>query len=86
VQYKGFLSYSHAADDKLAPSVQAALHRVARPWYRLRSMWIFRDKTGLAATPSLWNAIEKALSNSEYFHGFARRRLALGAERGRMVA
>jgi WD40 repeat protein len=67
VQYKGFLSYSHAADDKLAPSVQSALHRVARPWYRLRSMSIFRDKTGMSATPSLWNAIEKALSNSEYF-------------------
>jgi hypothetical protein len=67
MQYNGFLSYSHAADGKLAPAVQSALHRFARPWYRLRSVWIFRDKTGLAVTPSLWGTIEKALSESEYF-------------------
>jgi hypothetical protein len=67
MQYNGFLSYSHAADSKLAPAVQSALHRFARPWYRLRSVWIFRDKTGLAVTPSLWGTIEKALSESEYF-------------------
>jgi len=67
VQYNGFLSYSHAADGSLAPTVQSALHRFARPWYRLRSVWIFRDKTGLAVTPSLWGTIEKALAVSEYF-------------------
>jgi hypothetical protein len=49
------------------PAVQSALHRFARPWYRLRSVWIFRDKTGQAVTPSLWGAIEKALADSEYF-------------------
>jgi hypothetical protein len=67
VQYNGFLSYSHAADGNLAPAVQSALHRFARPWYRLRSVWIFRDKTGLAVTPSLWETIQKALADSEYF-------------------
>jgi len=67
VQYNGFISYSHAADGNLAPAVQSALHRFARPWYRLRSVWIFRDKTGLAVTPSLWEAIQKALADSEYF-------------------
>ncbi len=67
MQYNGFLSYSHAADGNLAPAVQSALHRFARPWYRLRSVLIFRDKTGLAITPSLWGTIEKALADSEYF-------------------
>jgi hypothetical protein len=67
VQYNGFISYSHAADGKLAPAVQSALHRFARPWYRLRSVWIFRDKTGLAVTPSLWETIQTALADSEYF-------------------
>jgi hypothetical protein len=66
-RFKAFLSYSHAADGKLAPAVQLALHRIARPWYRLRSMWIFRDKTGLSATHSLWGTIETALAESEYF-------------------
>src|SRR5271157_6046274 len=67
MQYNGFISYSHAADGNLAPAVQSALHRFARPWYRLRSVWIFRDKTGLAVTRSLGGMIEKALADSEYF-------------------
>ena len=66
-RFKAFLSYSHAADGQLAPSVQSALHRIARPWYRLRSMWVFRDKTGLSVTPALWSTIQAALSDSEYF-------------------
>jgi hypothetical protein len=66
-RFKAFLSYSHAADGRLAPALQSALHRIARPWYRVRSMWVFRDKTGLSVTPSLWVTIEAALSHSEYF-------------------
>ena len=34
--YVAFISYSHAADGKLAPQLQAVIHRFARPWYRLR--------------------------------------------------
>jgi hypothetical protein len=66
MKYNGFLSYSHAADGSLAPAVQSALHRFARPWYRLQTLSIFRDDTGLAVTPFLWGAIEKALADSEY--------------------
>lgn len=65
--YKAFISYSHAADGKLAPAVQSALHRFAKPWYRLRAMRVFRDKTSLSANPALWPSIEKALNESEYF-------------------
>ena len=36
--YRGFISYSHAVDGELAPAVQLALHRFARPWYRLRAI------------------------------------------------
>ena len=31
VTYDGFISYSHAADDLLAPSLQAGLQRFANP-------------------------------------------------------
>jgi len=31
--YKGFISYSHAADDRLAPALQSGLQRFAKPWY-----------------------------------------------------
>ena len=30
--YDGFISYSHAADDLLAPRLQAGLQRFANPW------------------------------------------------------
>ena len=66
-RYKAFISYSHAADGKLAPALQTGLERFAKPWYRLRALRIFRDKTGLAVTPALWNSIQKALETSEFF-------------------
>src|SRR6185369_5357986 len=61
------MSYSHAADGRLAPALQSALHRFAKPWYRLRALHIFRDKTTLAVTPSLWGAIQAALDESTFF-------------------
>ncbi len=65
--YKAFISYSHAADGKLAPALQAGLHGFAKPWYKLRAMRVFRDETGLPTSPELWASIESALSQSEYF-------------------
>ena len=65
--YDAFISYSHAADDMLAPAVQHALHTFAKPWYRLRAMHVFRDKTNLSASPGLWQSIETALGHSEWF-------------------
>ena len=65
--YKAFISYSHAVDGKLAPALQDALHSFAKPWYRLRAIRVFRDRTTLSATPALWPSIEKALGESEYF-------------------
>lgn len=65
--YDGFISYSHAADGKLAPALQRALHGLAKPWYRRRALRVFRDKTSLSANPALWPAIEQALGQSEWF-------------------
>ncbi|MFP3869157.1 MAG: toll/interleukin-1 receptor domain-containing protein [Desulfobacteraceae bacterium] len=65
--YRAFISYSHAADGKLATALQSALHRFAKPYYRRRAIDVFRDQTSLSITPALWPAIEKALSESEYF-------------------
>jgi len=67
LRYDGFISYSHAADADLAASVQAALQGFARPWYKTYAVRIFRDKTGLSASPALWNSIVRALEVSEYF-------------------
>lgn len=65
--YKAFMSYSHAADSKLATAIESGLKRFAKPWYRLRAMRVFRDKTSLAMTPALWPSIQRALTESEYF-------------------
>ncbi len=65
--FDGFISYSHAADGRLAPAVQRGLQSLAKPWHRRRALWIFRDQTGLAVTPALWTSITKALDSSEYF-------------------
>ena len=67
MRYKAFISYSHAADGKLAPAIQHALHRIAKPWYKLRTMRVFRDQTNLATNPGLWSSIESALSDTEFF-------------------
>jgi len=65
-RYEAFISYSHAADGKLAPQLQVELQRFAKPWYRTRAISVFRDKTSLSATPSLWPTIEAALGNSAF--------------------
>ena len=67
MSFDGFISYSHAADGRLAPAVQRGLHHLAKPWHRRRALWIFRDQTGLSVTPALWTSIQNALDGSEYF-------------------
>jgi hypothetical protein len=62
--YDAFVSYSHAVDSSLAPAIQTALHRLARPWYRVRALHVFRDVTNLSAAPELWPMIERALDDS----------------------
>lgn len=67
MRYDGFISYSHAADGQLAPALQKALQKLAKPWFRRRSLEVFRDETGLSVDPHLWGAIVKALDDSEWF-------------------
>lgn len=65
--YDVFISYSHALDGTLAPTLQRELEQFAKPWYRVRSLRVFRDDASLSANPSLWSSIEQALSNSSWF-------------------
>lgn len=61
-----FISYSHAGDGDLAVCVERGLRRIATPWYRLPTLRVFRDDTGLAATSTLWSTIESELERSRY--------------------
>ena len=65
--YDAFISYSQAVSGKLATALQAWLERFATPWYRPRSLRIFRDYTSLSASEDLWQTIEQALSSSSHF-------------------
>src|SRR5215211_5464735 len=65
--YDAFISYSHAADGRLAPALQAGLQRLAMPWYKPRALRVFRDDTGLGVNPALWDSIASALESSRFF-------------------
>src|SRR6478672_7582773 len=65
--FDAFISYSHAADGRLAPALQRAVQRLAKPWYRLRALRVFRDDSALSANPHLWSSIQDALDESEWF-------------------
>jgi WD40 repeat protein len=65
--YDGFISYSHAADDLLAPRLQSGLQRFAKPWWKRRALRIFRDESSLSANPHLWSSITEALDQSGWF-------------------
>src|SRR5215470_3807457 len=65
--YDAFISYSHAKDRPVAVAVQQGLHRLAKRWYQVRALRVFRDDTSLSANPHLWGAIEQGLRGSRYF-------------------
>lgn len=64
--YDAFISYSHASDRALAASLQSAIQRLGKPWYRRRALRLFRDDTSLSASPDLWSSIEYALQRSRF--------------------
>jgi hypothetical protein len=65
--HAAFISYSHAVDGALAPAIKAALQRLAKPWYRRRSMRVFHDKASLSVNPGLWSTLQTILSDTEFF-------------------
>lgn len=67
MEYDAFISYSHAADGRLAPAIQNGLQRLAKPWHQRRSLRVFRDETGLSVNPHLWESIVEALDESRWF-------------------
>ena len=65
--YDAFVSYSHHHDGSLAAALQTGLEQLAKPWYRIRALHIFRDTASLSANPALWPSIENALISSRWF-------------------
>ncbi len=65
-RYAAFMSYSHSGSAGIAPALQHGLRALGRSWFRAPDLAIFRDNTGLAATPALWPTIERALADSRW--------------------
>jgi tetratricopeptide (TPR) repeat protein len=66
-RYDAFISYSHAKDRALAIALQGVIQTLGKPWYRRRSLRVFRDEGSLSSNPALWPSIEEALANSGHF-------------------
>lgn len=67
MKHDAFISYSHAADGRLAPALQQGLEQLAKPWYRLRALRVFRDETNLSASPQLRQSIVDELAQARWF-------------------
>jgi WD40 repeat protein len=73
MEYHAFISYSHAADTLRARALQSGLQRLAKPWFRLPVLKVFRDETSLSANPGLWSELERNLASSGNLILFASR-------------
>ena len=65
--YDAFISYSHAADGRLAPVLKAGLERMGRSWSQSRALRVFRDVTDLGVNADLWSSITSVLDESRWF-------------------
>ncbi len=65
--YDAFLSYSRRVDSSVASRLRDELHSLAKPWYRLRAMRVFRDESSLDMNEAIWESIEGAIRRSRYF-------------------
>jgi hypothetical protein len=63
--YDAFISYSHETDGDRAKAIEEGLERFAKPWYRRRSLNVFRDTSGLSANPGLWTSISAVMEDSD---------------------
>lgn len=67
MKHNAFISYSHSQDAELAPSLETALEKFAKPTFKRKALNIFRDSNDLSISPDLWGKIEEGLNTSEYF-------------------
>jgi WD40 repeat protein len=64
--FDAFLSYSWAADSKVAPTIQSVLQQFLCPWYKPRARRIFRDLSYLPVSSSLSESLKLRLDASKH--------------------
>jgi len=85
-EYQAFISYSHAADGRLAPALQRGLQRIGKRWYQRARFKAFRDATSLSANAALWPDLERQLARCAWFVLMASPAAAASPWVGREVA
>ncbi len=65
-RYDAFISYGHGTRQGLVDDLHTRLERFGKPWYRARSLRVFRDRTAMAAGTDLWGAIVEAMTMSSW--------------------
>ncbi|MET9486346.1 toll/interleukin-1 receptor domain-containing protein [Nocardia sp. NPDC006630] len=66
IGYGLFLSYSGQRDRGILPSLQRAIEKQPRPWYKPPLLRVFLDKSSIPIGPHLWSKIESGLSRSNW--------------------
>ena len=64
--YDLFVSHSRRLDARIAEALQRGIESFAKPWWRPRSLRVFRDVSSLSANPDLWGSIETALAKTRF--------------------
>jgi WD40 repeat protein len=65
-KYDAFISYAHESHGPQADPLQRALHRFARPWFKLRALHVYCDRTNMDWSDPLWESLRHALDASHY--------------------
>jgi len=74
--YDAFISYSRSASEPLAGGLERGLQVIARPWYHVGGLRVFRDRTGLGATPDLARTLFEHIRASNFLVLIASQRAA----------
>jgi tetratricopeptide (TPR) repeat protein len=65
--YDGFISYRHSPNQaQIVGAIQAALHKFAKPFWKLRALHLYRDESNLSVHPDLWGTLVEALDRCRY--------------------
>ena len=75
-KFIAFLSYSWTSDSATAPVLQTTLQQFLRPWFKLRALNIFRDRSMLPANSSLEDALRATIDRSQHLIVLASRAAA----------
>jgi WD40 repeat protein len=75
--YRAFISHNRDTDGELAATLQRGLQRFAKPWFRTRTMLVYRDTTSLKPSADTSGALFKGLDASAYLILLASDRSAL---------